>query len=337
MELKIFLGKNKTGKTYEIYKLLKNNKNIFYISNNSFEYHLKEKKNFTQSLINFLDINNEKINNINNFDIYEILKLFSKHVLKNKKFKDKTIVFDQIENSSHPELVEKNANYIFELSKKINIIVITHSPIFLQKIFKRHINDIQTNNFSNDKNDVHKIVYKYFYKKNDKFLSLELSNIKIKKMFEKFQNREINNLTRILFSQNIFLIEGINDENIIYDYINNNHKYNDFFYSLIDCGSKSKIKKMYNILSDLKLTKILNICLFYDKDEDGKIEQLKDDNYFEIINEPNLEELLFIKRNKDDFWIKNKKHVDKQDLILNKEWILKNSIHKNVKFNLNNL
>ena len=101
MELKIFLGKNKTGKTYEIYKLFKKNKkNMFYISNKEFDYYLKNDKSFSECILEFLD--SKKKINLSNSNIYEILKFISK--LDNyEQLENKTIIIDEIESSSHPD------------------------------------------------------------------------------------------------------------------------------------------------------------------------------------------------------------------------------------------
>ena len=329
MELKILIGKNKTGKTYEIIRLINENpENMFYLPSKEIK-----SKEINKKLFNFLNIKNYEydVDDYEN-EIYLLLKTINNNI---ENIEDKTLVIDEVERFSHPELIEKIANTIFELSQKINVIVTTHSPIFLQRIFMRHINEIQTNKINKTSNKNHFVIYKYFYKKDNKYFNFELSKNKIWKMFDKFQNREISNLSRILFSENIFLLEGINDENIIYNFINSDDKYNNLFYSLIDCGSKSQILKMYNILCEFNLTSIMNICVFYDGDDDGILNKFKDKNYFEIVNYPNLEESLFERKNKDDFLLKNNKKISKQDIILKKEWILSNSTFKDIDKRLN--
>lgn len=265
---------------------LKNSFKTFDI-NNEFDHEFE--------LIKF---NNEKRSGSSGSLSYSLIKLLYEMILDDKiQIEDKfTLVIDEIEKFLHPELIFKIANMIVKISEKINVVLTTHSPLFLERVFYIHKNKVI--------NDI-KCDIKYSLKlKSDNnnnevftFDTNEISNILKKKNY-----RTISNLSQFLFSSKCFFVEGLIDNSIINDIINTNNINKP--YTIIDCDGKDQIETMLKIARSLSIIPYYKICLFYDSDsnKNGKIftiENNETDYVYSIVNDPDIEESMFNVKKED--------------------------------------
>ncbi|MEA4333632.1 AAA family ATPase [Mycoplasma sp. 1232] len=249
-----------------------------------------------------------------------------------------TLIIDEVEKFLHPELVHKIANMIIEISEKLDVIVTTHSPLFLEKIFaghrKKFINESTCN-----------IEYLLFTKYDDneqESTIVTLDNDIITETLVENNSRITAWLADFLFSSRCFFIEGLIDNSIINDIISKNDLENP--YTIIDCNGKTQIDKMLNIVRDLSIIRYYKICLFYDSDGDEnneRIIQIEDEEreyVSSVINRPDLERALFdiVKKNNVEYidtnsgpiTLKNFKRekIDRNsNFIFTLDWIKRNS------------
>lgn len=286
-----------------------------------------------------IEFNNEKRNGSSGSLSYSLIKLLYEMILDNKiQIDDKfTLVIDEIEKFLHPELIFKIANMIVKVSKRINVILTTHSPLFLERVFYIHKNNI----INNIKCDI-KYSLKYSFG-NDQIFTF-CSN-KISKILENKNYRTISNLSYFLFSSKCFFVEGIIDNSIINDIINTNNL--DKPYSIIDCNGKGQVKVMLEIVRSLSIISYYQICLFYDSDSNKNgyeipIEDTEKEYVYAIVNDPDIEESMFnvlkdsnkisktthIITKEENIAIKNfkkEKINDDKIFIFNIKWIKENS------------
>lgn len=209
--------------------------------------------------------------------------------------KDWVLVIDEVEKFSHPELIFKMAKLIISISMKIDVVVTTHSPLFLERIFYLHKKWI--------KEDC-EIQIKYFlkYRENKEGEDIEeqiikqikeLDSNKIKKIIKEWNYRDLSNLSKTLFASNVILLEGILDNTLINEIITNNddEKLQNQYYTILDCAGKGNIKKIYNAISDLNLLELIKLFLFYDLDNEKTIKV--QNNVFKFENNPDLEQSFF--------------------------------------------
>ncbi|MGL5520199.1 MAG: TOPRIM nucleotidyl transferase/hydrolase domain-containing protein [Metamycoplasmataceae bacterium] len=240
-----------------------------------------------------------------------------------KEMKNWKIIIDEPEKFSHPELISQIGGSIYELSKLIDITIATHSPFLIEAIQKKI-------EFDENKVIGFKIKYHYFYNKKTKFKEKELKNFSNILKKQNYRRKKI--IINALFSSNLILYEGINDETFLYSLINkiSNNKY----ISFCDCDGKKGVLKTFEILEDLGLSNILNIALFYDNDNDGKL-PIKNNKIIHIIQDKNLEECFFgleDPNKKSCFKVKKRKYsIHKEHLDVKWNYILKNSTVKNIK------
>lgn len=278
------------------------------------------------------DFKNINISGVSSGSInYSLIKFLYEAILYEKFTLSKKckLVIDEIEKFSHPEMIFKIADMVTEISKKIDIIVSTHSPLFLEKILFNHKKSIK-------KGETLEIVYMIATEPKESTI-VSIKQEQIHKMLINNNFRELSNISRVLFSSNVFLVEGINDQNLLYNLISYDDKYNNIYYSIIDCNSKTSIKKLYTTLVSMGIENLFNICLFYDKDEDGSL-GIK--NTKEIMSVPNIEERFFdienvpivknTKTNKIMFKIKDGEKISKNKIEMDEEWIRNNSTKQNI-------
>ncbi|MGL5357438.1 MAG: hypothetical protein ACRC9U_00030 [Metamycoplasmataceae bacterium] len=205
--------------------------------------------------------------------------------LKNE-IKNWKIIIDEPEKFCHPELISKIGSSIYDLSKIIEITIATHSPFLIESIVKK--NEFDTDNSNNN------IKYYYCYREKkqineeqkEELNRIELKNLSSILKDENYRRQRI--IISCLFSSNIIFYEGINDETFLYSLINklDSEKHVSFF----DTNDKKGVKACFNLLKELGLSEILNIALFYDKDND-KEEPVG--AKYEIVQDKNLEEYFF--------------------------------------------
>ncbi|MGL4647577.1 MAG: ATP-dependent nuclease [Mycoplasmoidaceae bacterium] len=175
---------------------------------------------------------------------YSLLNL-SINIAKHPKTKrDNTIfIFDEPEKFLHPTLMKKVALLLFDLyyKEKVNIILSTHSPFFLNFIMEESIRNkvnIETYKFMND----------------DSILEVKLNN--------ELNYRERKNIYESLFSENIFLVEGLKDYEFVSLMLKENFAKQ--YYLIIDCYGKLNVKKMHDYIN--KKFHINECFLFFDRD-----------------------------------------------------------------------
>jgi len=285
--------------------------------------------------------------------VYSYFKLLL-HLLKlsnneNDNKNDFHLFIDEPETFCHPELIDKIASDIYEISNIINVSVATHSPIFLNRIIQLKKS---------------KLEIKYFFIQDDikdgnykEHINIKIFNEETKKL----NSREWLKLVQCLFSTNIVFIEGLNDflflYDIFYEYQKNDFK--DKYITIIDCESRTSIEKMAKIILSLGIDSKLKILIFYDLDlvnskgvgesansfeqdtyysrDNGKLvykEEINIDSSFikSIIQKPNLESELFEFQEKDNFKKNDNKIISKKELEknMNISFILKNSTKENI-------
>lgn len=246
--------------------------------------------------IDLIEFSNEKRDGSSGSLSYSLIKLLYEMILDEKiqiECDSFTLVIDEIEKFLHPELIFKIANMIVKVSEKLNVIVTTHSPLFLERIFYIHKNRIV-----NKKDCYIKYSLKYSSdiknSNNNEIFSFDTN--KITKILEIKNYRTISNLSYFLFSSKCFLVEGLIDNSIINDVVFMNNI--DKPYTIIDCGDKGQIETMLNIIRSLSIIPYYQVCLFYDSDsnKNGKLILINDDeknNVYSIVNDPDIEESMF--------------------------------------------
>ena len=200
-----------------------------------------------------------------NYSAIKLLyKIITSDKIKKKKIniKEYKLIIDEVEKFLHPELIVKVAYMLVEISKVLDVVVTTHSPLFLEKIFYINKNNIK-----------HSV--KYSLKYNDYF-PWTIKQEQIIEILKKENYRTLSYLSNLLFSSKCFLVEGLLDTNIINDIIQNNPKLADKHYTIIDCSGKLIVEKMYKLISKLEISnnsvekniiEFYKICLFYDLDD----------------------------------------------------------------------
>ncbi len=192
------------------------------------------------------------------------------------------LVIDEVEKFSHPEMIFKICDMLIEISKRMDVIVTTHSPLFLERILllnKKFLNDTNLN-----------IQYKLKHKLNEEPLE-----INIKSKLTCISYREIEKLCKIIFGSKVFLVEGIHDHNLLLDVMNTRNEFNNVYYSIVDCYGKNNVEKFFKIIKDLGLYNYIDVCLFYDKDRNQNQKEINTSgtNVYSIINDPDVEERFF--------------------------------------------
>ncbi|MFU2193143.1 AAA family ATPase [Mycoplasma sp. 4079] len=254
-----------------------------------------------------------------------------------------TLIIDEVEKFLHPELVHKIANMIIEISEKLDVIVTTHSPLFLEKIFARH-----RKKFINESTcNIEYLLFAKYDDHNQESTIVTLDKDRITETLVENNSRITAWLADFLFSSRCFFIEGLIDNSIINDIISKNDLENP--YTIIDCNGKKQINKMLNIVRDLSIIRYYRICLFYDSDGDEDTEriiQIEDEEreyVSSVINKPDLERALFdivkkdnveyIDTNSGAITLKNFKRekIDRNsNFIFTLDWIKQNSTKKDI-------
>ena len=182
------------------------------------DYAFKTNDIFSDNLkINTLNINlanYESPSGKNNYSLIKILGSLLKYAKQNNikidnKFSDFYLIIDEPEKFCHPNLIKKVGIFLNEISNYINVILTTHSPLFLSY----YVNNEKTN---------------IFFHNGEEFKNFKISMIlkKLKFNTDKLIYRVLNNKSlRInffdtLFSPNVLLLEDETTNsflNIIYD------------------------------------------------------------------------------------------------------------------------
>ncbi|MGL4647578.1 MAG: TOPRIM nucleotidyl transferase/hydrolase domain-containing protein [Mycoplasmoidaceae bacterium] len=179
---------------------------------------------------------------------YSLLKL-TRNILSNSKINNlinNNIVFilDEPEKFLHPTLIKKVSYLLFDLYKNFNISIIsvTHSPLFLNFTMQESI-----------RNKSLASIYKFIRNKekycddseNDYKNVIEVDINKI----EELNYRERENIWNSLFSENIFLVEGLKDYEFLSVFLEN--IFINKYYFIIDCSGKQGVLKMYEFINNI--------------------------------------------------------------------------------------
>lgn len=202
-----------------------------------------------------------------------------------------TLVVDEIEKFSHPEMIYKLTDMIVKISRKIDIVVTTHSPIFLERIFYINKQLLKKGKLLDEQ-----FKYTLKFSKEDEVFNIEDKNIN--EVIQNLNFRELKNLSNLLFSNKIFLLEGLNDNDFLENIIQSDDVFNGVYYTIIDCEGKKNIKKFYDITKKLGIIQKINICLFYDQDQNSEenLIKIKDEfknNTIDIVFCPDIESTFF--------------------------------------------
>lgn len=182
------------------------------------------------------------------FSIISFCLHFIKTLKKEKFFdnnKKNLIIIDEPEKFCHPSLVAKISKIIYELSSmEIKIIFTTHSPELIFQIWRN--NKIKINN------DL--IAYKML----DNF-----SNDKVVINCKK-SSRDIKILINSFFDENVFLVEGLKDYELICEIMDN--KFPEYYYNVYDCSGKDIVKNIINLILESHKESNPNLFALFDKD-----------------------------------------------------------------------
>lgn len=250
-----------------------------------------------------IEFSSEKRNGSSGSLSYSLIKLLYEMILDDKiKIEGNfTLVIDEIEKFLHPELIFKIANMIVKVSEKLNVVVTTHSPLFLERIFYIHKNRIVN---KKDCDIKYSLKYSSDIKNSDNKEIFTFDTNEITKILKEKNYRTISNLSHFLFSSKCFFVEGLIDNSIINDIICINNI--DKPYTIIDCNGKGQVKVMLEIIRSLSIIPYYHVCLFYDSDSNKNGEKIlindsEKNNVCSIVNDPDIEEQMFdvIKDKKD--------------------------------------
>ena len=214
-------------------------------------------------------LNNDK-NKINDYSsgqgMYSLLKLCYLVIKNHSQQGQKTIlIIDEPEKHCHKTLIKKIFNMLYELySLDLRIIFATHSDYLLSEC----VSKFRSN--ETDKN------YIFYHSKNN------IKNISnIFEYIKKTNRKEQEIIVSSLFDENIILVEGLKDYEFLKIILSEN-ELNSYYCSIYDCGGKTCVKKIKEIISNLDIDK--NVRCIVDADKDAPID---DKDFYEI--KPNLE------------------------------------------------
>ena len=252
--------------------------------------------------------------------VFNFLVFINKNNNIKREIKNYRILIDEPEKFCHPELIHKIADLIYELSKKFDMTISTHSNILLERIFKI------------DKEK--KTKYFYFSKTKDEINNTYIYNdcyeLKLPEELTKWHPREVSLTIKSIFSTNIILHEGPADEIYLNSLLESEKT--DKYITFLDCYGKSGIAKIVKILDNLNLTNNINPLLSYDLDTPKKY--IESNHHF-IAMDPNLEKNFFKYYNNknNEFELKNGKCISKKKIMsmMNEKEIINNSTLVDVK------
>lgn len=298
---------------------------------------LKQELEFEYNLLKFDSIKRDEKSGSSGSLNYSLIRILYEIVF-NKNFNVDSsykLVIDEIEKFLHPELIFKICNMITKISENIDVIVTTHSPIFLERIFNIH-----KRNLKNKLNS--KITYRIKYEYGDDKI-IDIDNDRIEKILINENYRFISNLSKILFSSKIFLVEGLIDNTIINDIISSDDDLCNEYFTIVDCNNKIGVESHYKCMSELNITDYYKLCLFYDMDREKNKKEInikeKDSGVVSIINDPDLEGTFFeVEKDsingpekitaikiKDNEFIKIKNFKREEGFCFTVDWIKQNS------------
>ncbi len=240
-------------------------------------------KNLLEDKLNFntLNINLSCYDTPSGKNNYSLIKLLSEILIKAKNNKIKLngmekyyLLIDEPEKFCHPQLIKKLATYLKIIAKNINVILTTHSPLFLSY----YIDEEKTNVIlldSNSKNDGFRIIDVV---ENLKRLGIQKTETSIKIMNNKIHRIP---LFENLFSNKILLVEDISTKFFI-EYILEDA--NNFDYNVFVCHGVNYIWHFNEILSEMGIIKEnINYIVDLDGEIKGKTQleydKLEEDNF----------------------------------------------------------
>ena len=224
--------------------------------------------------------------------------------IKNKKLKN--LLIDEPEKFLHDELINKMARLLIDLSKKVDIIISTHSRDLLSYILMfsklQKYNDVKIVKMSLDN------------KSNHVSKDIEITNF----ILEGYSYEEMASLSKVFFSSNIIIVEGKYDQNFLYSIL---MKYfSEKNWTVLMVNGKENIKKFFNTINNFDIG--IKCIPFYDLDCDHRNFNLNNQYTFD----PDLEKTFFDIDASGNFLIKNFRTKPKNDLIWEIDWICANSM-----------
>lgn len=188
----------------------------------------------------------EGVFSIISFCLYFIKTLKEEKLLN--KDKKNLIIIDEPEKFCHPSLVAKISKIIYELSSmEIKIIFTTHSPELIFQICRNNRVEV------NSSLSAYKMLDNYFYDKVEIDYGIKNSARRTKILVNSF------------FDENIFLVEGLKDYELISTIMDNS--FSNYYYSVYDCGGKKDVKEMADLISKSHTSEQKpKLFLLFDKD-----------------------------------------------------------------------
>ena len=269
--------------------------------------------------INTISINISGYNTPSGQNSYSLIKLLSKIISKAKEegndlndLKDYYLIIDEPEKFCHPQLVRKVANYLKEISKKINVILTTHSPLFLSYYIderRTKINYLKKEGSIKEGifiEDLISYLKKIIKKDNEKYQTMGNEN----KTWTKIIENKIHRVSFLenLFSSKIILVEDISTKFFV-EYILDELNLN---FNCFICHGVSNIWKFQKALTKIGY---LESDIYYLADLDRKPNRSVGLNHFDqnqIIHH-------FINNLESDLEDEIKGNMKKSDVTLNKK------------------
>ena len=251
------------------------------------------------------DWDNESSSGSTNYSILKLLSGFIEWIKDNEPKLDLnlfSLIIDEVEKFSHPELIQKTADEILKISKYIDVVISTHSPQLIERILNKRDDKLQITFkwlFANrptilvTKDEAEITPQDIIYDEIELFESDALIDLNY---------REVNAIVKCLFSSNVILVEGLADQDFLESL---REKYfNENYVTIIDCNSRSGVEKIYKKMKKMKVINHINTLLFYDEDvERGddnswtvRKKRITIEGASSIVQVPNLEDEFFLSR-----------------------------------------
>jgi predicted ATP-dependent endonuclease of OLD family len=194
-----------------------------------------------------------------------IFKLLAPLLYLNDQFK--TVLIDEPENSLHPQAQKNLLDIYAEFAKNYQIIIITHSPIFIDWNILKEGGKIIRIDKRNDKDCE---VFSLDKKSSSKLVELAIKDSQKPYLFDNLGKE-------VFFAENVLLVEGQNDPQKYKEFITQNNietNFQIFGYGCGGSGSMANFLEMFQNQLGLKVA-----CLFDSPNKkNGDINQRVQDN-----------------------------------------------------------
>lgn len=240
---------------------------------NNIKEKIKTRHFFIEDSFNKIYRNAEKLDKASSGSlIYSLIRFLyllitNKEIDKNNKF---ILVIDEIEKYLHPEMIFKIAEMMINIANKIEILITTHSPIFLERMFFQHKWSLLK---EDDQKKIPIITYMLKTGEGEEN-NYELKEEKILNKLKEKNYSFISIFTNVLFASKIFLVEGRDDRTFLESIIGSNKMLKESYYTVIECGGKQGVLTVLKDINELIPFK-KEIFVFHDEDDLTNVENKK--------------------------------------------------------------